>query len=189
MAELFSTHTLGPLYVANRRFGPQSGEDWLAFVRGSGLGQLGEVVGLDGALCPPVLQERLDDDWSHIVNENLMRDYFTDLAWLLSRVLKQEGSLQHCNVLCVMRNPVIEPELPPDFDLLGYELVDVYGSASVLTNCGGYPDVFAQGELNRVGLINRLERARAIQKTLPRAYPQDGHAQCHVWAVGRWNGG
>lgn len=189
MADLFSTHTLGPLYIANRPFGPQSGEPWREYVRWSGLIQLGEVVGLDGTLCPEVLTERIDDDWKHIVNENFMFDYFTDLAWLLARVMAQEGSLQRCNVLCVVRNPQIEPELPPDFDLLGYDLVDVFGSVSVLTNCGGYPDVFSPTELNRVGLVNRLDRARAIQKALPQVYRQDSHAVTHVWAVGRWNGG
>jgi hypothetical protein len=189
VTELYSSHSLGPLYVANRRFGPQAGARWSDYIAWSGLMQLGEVVGLDEMLCPPVLDDVREDDWPHIVNESFMLNCFTDLAWLLARVLSQEGSLADCNILCVHRNPQIEPELPEDFDLLGYDLVDVHGGVSVLTNCGGYPDQFAPAELNRVGLLNRLDRARALQKALPMAHPDDSHAVCHVWAVGRWNGG
>lgn len=91
------------------------------------------------------------------------------------------------NVLCVFRNPLERPQAPPvaQFRLLGYDLVDIHNSASALTNCGGFPDVFANSELSGVGLLSELERAIEVQIKLRSAYPGHPHANCHVWAIFR----
>jgi hypothetical protein len=69
-----------------------------------------------------------------------------------------------------------------DFEFLGYDLVDV-GDASALTNCGGFPEVFANRELSSKGLLTSHARAIEVQGRLRTMYPDEPHADCHVWAV------
>ena len=76
---------VGPLYIVTERFDPGRGDDWQKYISWSGLTQLHEVVSLDSILCPKVIDEILPEDWHHIVNEDFMLDYFTDLDYLLQR--------------------------------------------------------------------------------------------------------
>ena len=59
--------------------------------------------------------------------------------------MAQVAAIEKKNVLCVFRNPVERPQIPPlaQFRFLGYDLLDVQDPASALTNCGGFPNVFA----------------------------------------------
>jgi hypothetical protein len=175
---------MGPLYIVTERFDPSSGESWHRYVAWSTLDQLTEVVSLDSSLCPPVLAEIRDDDWPYIVNEDFMTSYFTHLDHLLRRC----GDVRGRNLLCVFRDPETEPRPPGgarDFQYEGYDLVDVHGGISALTNCGGFPLAFSNAELSGHGLLPSLERAREVQQALRHHYPEEHHADCHVWAVFR----
>jgi len=176
-------HRMTPWFIATRSFTPDEGERWNEFVRWSGLTQVQEVVSLDEMLCPTLLPEIKDDYWPYIVNENFMLRYFLDFEFLMTKV----GGVERKNVLCVFRNPVERPLAPSvaRFEFLGYDLVDVHGSASALTNCGGFPDVFANSELSRVGLLRELGRAVEVQRRLRSLYPEQHHANCHVWGIFR----
>ena len=68
---------------------------------------------------------------------------------------------------------------------MGYDLVDIQSSASALTNCGGFPKAFSNGELSEKGLLRSQERARQVQAELRLQYPDDIHANCHLWAIFR----
>jgi hypothetical protein len=173
-----------PWYIATERFGPHCGAAWEAYTAWSGLRQLDEVVSLDPMLCPTVLPMADDQRWPHIVNEDVMLDFFVDLEFLLARVSR----LPAHNLLCVFRDPPeapVPPRTPVIFDFVGYDLVDVQGSASALTNCGGFPDVFDNAELSSAGLLTSLDRAREVQARLRARYPLEPHADCHVWAIFR----
>ena len=173
-----------PWFVATARFGPSNGEAWDRYVAWSGLTQLAEVVSLDPILCPRVLREVRDDYWPHIVNEDFMLDFFTDLDFMLAQL----PGVETRNILCVFRNPATEPVAPTtpvNFAFLGYDLVDVQGSASALTNCGGFPDVFDNSELSTFGLISTHSRATQIQMGLRDLHPREPHADCHLWAIFR----
>jgi len=120
--------------------------------------------------------------WPHIVNEDFMLNFFVDLEFLLGEL--PDGVER--NLLCVFRNPVSEPPLPGaslNFEILGYDLVDVQASASALTNCGGFPEVFENSELSSKGLLTSCSRALEVQSELRRRYPEEAHANCHVWAI------
>jgi len=174
---------LGPLYIALERFDAARGKAWDRYVAWSGLRQAQEVVSLDAMLCPSVLGERIDADWAHIVNEDFMLDYFTDLDYLIGRA----GDLAGKNLLCVFRNPgaaLLPADFPARFELLGYELVDVMGGVSPTTNCGGFPEIFSGAELNRYGLFDSLERAREVQAALYERYQGESHTCTHLWAIG-----
>jgi hypothetical protein len=173
---------LGPLYIVTERFDPGRGEEWRKYVAWSGLSQLREVVSLDSILCPKVIDGIVPEDWAHIVNEDFMLDYFTDLEYLIRRA----GSLEGRSLLCVYKNPDAEVN-PSDarFALEGYDLVDVMGGISALTNCGGFSLAFAKSELNPVGLLPTLDRANAVCAALKSNYPAEPHAQCDVWVIYR----
>jgi hypothetical protein len=173
-----------PWFIATDPFTSRAGEAWTKYIAWSGLTQLDEVVSLDPMLCPTLLPEVKDEYWPHIVNENFMLDFFVHLDFLLDQVA---GIPEH-NLLCVYRNPPSPP--PPcdgtvSFEFLGYDLVDVQASASALSNCGGFPDVFNNAELSSKGLLSSHARAFQVQAELREKHPEEHHADCHVWAIFR----
>lgn len=177
-----------PWFIATQPFTPDSGESWNKYVAWSGLSQLQEVASLDGILCPTVLPEIHADYWPHIVQEDFMLHFFLDFDFLMQQV----AAIPNKNVLCVFRNPERRPIAPPiaDFEFpefLGYDLVDVAGDVSALTNCGGFPDVFANSELSLCGLLPEFERAAEVRKLLRARHPEERHANCHLWAIFRAN--
>jgi hypothetical protein len=172
-----------PWFIATEPFTPTDGDRWTEYVKGSGLTQLQEVVSLDGMLCPTLLPEIKEEYWPHIVQENFMLNYFLDFDYLMAQV----ATIEKKNVLCVFRNPVDRPQASPvaQFRFLGYDLVDVQGTASALTNCRGFPDVFANSELSSASLLPELGRAIEVQAKLRSVYPSHPHADCNVWAIFR----
>jgi hypothetical protein len=176
----------GPFYIATNRLGPHKGEEWDRYVKWSGLTQLRELVSLDGMICPHVLAEIEDDFWPHIVRENFMLHYFTDLEYLLKRI----ADIHDLNLLCVFLNPTeqpIAPSSPVRFSFCGYDLIEVTGDISALSNCGGFPNAFSNSELNEVGLLSDLARAMEVQAGLREFYPpkHHSHSNCDVWAIFR----
>jgi hypothetical protein len=174
---------VGPLYIVTQRFGPTDGERWNEYVAWARLPQLTELVTLDDMLCPHAIPSPAAEDWPHVVAEDFLLHFFTDLQHLLRRV----GSLAGRNVLCVHREPGSQPQppgaLPWQFE--GCDLLDRHAGPSALTNCGGFPLAFANDELTPHGLLPSLERARDVQRALRQHYPSEPHADCHVWAVFR----
>jgi hypothetical protein len=173
-----------PWFIATERCTPADKDAWEKYVGWSGLAHLDEVVSLDPMLCPTVLPEIKGEYWPYIVNEDFMLHFFVDLKFLREQV----PDIQGLNLLCVYRNPV-RPPPPYDgsvrFEFLGYDLVDVEGGASALTNCGGFPDVFANSELSPKGLLTSHARAIEVQAGLRAKHPEEHHADCHVWAISR----
>lgn len=172
-----------PWFIATEPFNPTNGEAWGKYVRWSGINHLEEIVSLDPLLCPTVLSEMKDSYWPHVVNEDYMLSFFLDFEFFR----KEIAAIPSKNVLCVFRNPPYQPSAPNvgDFDFLGYDLVDFENSASALTNCGGFPDVFSNAELSSVGLLPHFERALEVQNLLRVRHPEEFHANCHIWAIFR----
>ena len=176
-----------PWYIATETFSPRDVEAWEKYVAWSGLKQLDEVVSLDSMLCPSVLDDIGADYWAHIVNEDYMLAFFVDLEFLLAQLSIDVKR----NLLCVFRNPP-DPPGPPvlsmgavTFEFLGYDLVDVMATASALTNCGGFPEIFDNRELSSKGLLTSHGRAYEVQAALRARYPDKSQTNCHVWAIFR----
>jgi hypothetical protein len=70
---------------------------------------------------------------------------------------------------------------------MGYDLIEEETQISAITNCGGFPDVFSNEELNRVGLISSFERAYEVRRLLAERHPEEPHAQCEMYALWRLN--
>ena len=177
---------MGPLYIVTEKFDPTSrGPEWERYLEWSSLRQLTEVVSLDSMLCEPIISDLAEEDWAHVVKEDFMTSYFTDLDHLVRRV----GHLRERNLLCVYRNPGAHPDGPPstsfEFRFEGYDLVEAGGSVSALTNCGGFPKAFSNDELSEHGLLKSWQRANDVQRSLQQHYPEDPHAACDVWAIFR----
>ena len=107
-------------------------------------------------LCPTLPEELRPADWNHNVHADSLAFFFRSLDYLRNRVAGN-GPL---NLLAVLQNPteseVAEMSLP-GFAFAGFDLVDVRGDISALTNCGGFEGVFLK----------------------------ESHAECHVWAIWR----
>jgi hypothetical protein len=172
-----------PWFIATEIFSSRDEESWEKYVSWTHLVHLDEVVSLDPMLCPTVLPDIKDEYWPHIVNEDFMLNFFVDLEFLI----QQLGGIGEYNLLCVFRNPDHPPpySLPRGFEFLGYDLVDVEGSASALTNCGGFPDVFDGRELSSKGLLISYTRATQVQSELRTKHPDEHHADCNLWAIAR----
>jgi hypothetical protein len=175
---------MSAVYVAKRRFHSGDGERWTRYLVWSGLHHLREVVTLDTLLCPTVPEELTAADWEHNVHADYQTSYFRSLEHLRTRVNGEPG----VHILAVARNPSpadLESTALPGFRFLGFDLLDIHGDISALTNCGGFDDVFAKAELSEHGLLLGLDRAYQVQQDLRTAYPQESHARCHVWAIWR----
>jgi hypothetical protein len=182
-----SAPAVGPLYIVTERFAPDTkGAEWEHFRTWSGISQLTELVSLDSYLCPPVVREILPDDWDHVVTEDFMLDYFLDVDHLVARA----GHLRGRNLLAVYRDPPTPPEGPPTdryrFVFEGYDLVELGGGPSLLSDCGGFPQAFALEELTTHGLLPSLDRAREVLRALHQHYPNLEHLpRCEPWAIYR----
>src|SRR5215207_9417000 len=178
-----------PVLAARRRFGPQHGERWTAWVAWSGLTGVRELITLDTILCPAAPDSLVADDWEHNVHADYQIANFRSLDYLARRV----AGTPDLHLLALLQNPEAEEMAGvrlagfefAGFEFAGFELLDVHGDVSALTNCGGFPAVFAPDELNAVGLLAGLERAHEVRHELGQAYPDEPHAQCDVWAVWR----
>ncbi len=172
-----------PWFVATEKFDKYDAA-WAGYIAWSGLEQLDEIISLDSSLCPTVLPDIKTKYWNHIVNENFMLHFFTDLDYLRS----ETASILRKNLLCVFRNPLTHPsaaQVPKGFEFIGYDLVEKDSGVSALTNCGGFPKAFSNDELSEKGLLRAHERARTVQDALVREYPGEPHADCHLWAIFR----
>ncbi len=172
-----------PWFIATEPFSPIDGERWSKYIEWSGLTQLSELITLDSMLCPPILAKVRDDYWPHIVNEDYMLGYFLDLEFLKREV----AAIEKLNLLCVVRNPPSHLEHSPvdDFEFVGYDLVEGQTGVSALTNCGGFPDVFANAELSGRGLLMGFERATEVREKLRFLHREEHHSDCDLWAIFR----
>jgi hypothetical protein len=178
------SEAMEPLFIATERFDPSDGEGWTNYVKWARIPNLVEVVSLDGMLCPHLPRELEDEDWNHIVNADFRSNYFYHLDYLMQRIVGETRR----NILGLYRNPDRHFDAAPAagaFDFIGYDLIEEMTQVSALTNCGGFPETFVNGELNKYGLLPTFDRAREVRKLLPERNPQDDHANCEMYAVWR----
>ncbi len=172
-------------YIAVKKCGPGTKDDfdWEKYKNWSKLHHLTEVVSLDSILCPPVIERDNDNDWDHLVKEDYMIDFYTNLDYLKKKLNDKEGY----SLLAVVREPDHSDRQPRlhGFELLGFELVDREMSISALTNCGGFDETFMPNELNQYGLIDNRDKAFDVRTRLIQNNPVERHADCWVFEIWR----
>ena len=140
-----------PWSIATEKFDP-SDAGWRKYIVWSGLEQLDEVVSLDASLCPTVLPDTKPESWHHIVTEDFMLHFFTDLDYLRGEI----ATISQKSLLSVFHNPAAQPsaaQVPEGFEFIGYDLLEKDSGVSALTNCGGFPKAFSSNEISKKGLL------------------------------------
>jgi len=173
-----------PLFIATERFDSSDGDKWHGYCRWANIQGLVEIVNLDCLLCRHIVKEFQDEDWNHIVCEDFRLDYFYDFEYLKQRV----QAVSRKNILGLYRNPkthIVAAPGPGNFSFIGYDLIEEQTQISALTNCGGFPDVFRNEELNAFGLIDNFDRASEVRRLLAERHPNEPHAQCELYAIWR----
>lgn len=167
-------------YIAVETFIPPQN-----YVTWSKLNQLKQVISLDCALCPRII-DCTEDDYSHVIwmGENC---FCKDLDWLMKKV---EDKLDK-EILAIAREPEVDcKNLLSDrrFKFYGYDLIEDDTSISALTNCGGFDKAFHSRDISKYGLIEDFTKAKEVQLKLKDEYPDVCHADCTLWAVWRMEG-
>lgn len=170
-------------FTAVQRFDPSCGEPWQSYIAWSGLGQLREVVSLDGVLCPSFFSELTEEDWRY----NVQADFKTHLFLDVDHVVRRTQASERTNVLAVIENPTpdeIANFQQPSFVFRGFDLLERFGGdVSALLNCSGFAKAFSGSELSPCGLLTSHARALEVQRLLHANYPDEHHADCDVWGI------
>ncbi|ESA34554.1 hypothetical protein N836_16805 [Leptolyngbya sp. Heron Island J] len=171
------------LFTARQRFTLSQTNDWDDYMSFSGFIHITELVTLDYILCPDLIEDLIDEDWSHNVRADYRITWFTDLAYLRQRVNWRTGQDQ---LLAILEQPQHIHEVPPAFEFCGFDIVDDEDGNSVLTNCGRFPEIFIPSEVNQFGLLSNLDHANVIAAQLRSSFPDEPHCRnCRVWQIAR----
>jgi len=162
------------------------GFSWTKYIEFSKLTHLTELVSLDGSLNSLIFEpDRSENgDWDFIVTDDL---YETGLFNSLDFVLKKVKDKTRFNLLTVIKEPTEKCERIeiPDFEFVGYDLLDKDYSTSALSNCGGFYETFQSTDLNHFGLIDSYDKAFDIRDRLFKNNPMEHHADCYVFGLWR----
>ena len=163
----------------------KTGFSWDEYLTYSEIAHLTELVSLDGILNGLAFIPDLDSSqaWNNIVTEEgMVMFYFNTLEYVLEKV----KDLEFFNLLAVIKEPNNEKaDLKNNYDFIGYDLVEIGGDVSALTNCGGFDETFIPSELNTYGLISEYDKAKRIQIELPINNPEEQHVKCYLYEVWR----
>lgn len=162
------------LYTIIESFGPDDGDKWTRYCEWRGLDFEG-FDSIDGILRPNLFTPSDDMDWDHVVNEDFMIHFFTDLPY----ARQKHKSLGRGALVCFSFDS--HDEGSPDF--LGYDLIDPVCDVSLLTNWGNDKDIVNQA-IGPRGLIRDFECISAIREHLLAAHPTDDHVKsCRIVSI------
>lgn len=163
----------------------EDGFSWKEYIAWSELVHLKELVSLDGILNRLSFTPDLDsvEEWNHIItDEGMVMFFFNSLDYVLSKV----KDLEFFNLLAIIKEPKSEKaDLSKEYDFIGYDLIEIGGDVSALTNCGGFDETFLPIDLNAYGLISEYDKAKKIVKELPINNPDEQHTDCYLYEVWR----
>lgn len=175
-------------YTARDIYSPsfKDGIGWAKYIEWSRLTHLKELVSLDSMLCG--LSFQADYEKEEIYKYAIIDDgYTTDLFNSIDYVLQCVGNKSNFNLLAVVKEPNEDCKKfqLPEFDFLGYDLIDKEYQISALTNCGGFDETFSPKDLNEIGLVDEYAKAFDIRRLLVKNNPEEHHADCNVFGLWR----
>lgn len=174
------------LFAACQKFDPRCGDTWSRYIEWAGLRHIVELVSTDSMLCPSLIDSLVDADWEFNIHADNRLYFFHDYEYLKRRICYDAS--RH-NILSLTESPTQAPTAIDGFTFCGYDILDSDDSISVLTNCGGFPSIYAADELNRFGLMTDLDRATKIAETIRKTNASDHHCcDCRVWGIARYVG-
>ncbi|MBN2218601.1 MAG: hypothetical protein JW719_14590 [Pirellulales bacterium] len=158
-------------------FGPQSGGKWYDYLKWRGL-KLTRFDSVDGLLRPDLFEPLSVEDWHNCVNKDFRLNLITSLDYARS-ILGQ-----HDNAVLVGVEIELQKGYDPKSGLLGFDIMDDYGSISLVTDWGTDEEGIINNNVMKNGLIGDFDRALIIRDLLRVEYSEDPHANnCGVWAV------
>jgi hypothetical protein len=175
-------------YTATKTFDKdyEDGSSWTKYIEFSKLTHLTELVSLDGMLNEVIFEPNRGDKggWDFIIVDN---EFETGLFSSLDYVMEKVKDKERFNLLAVVKEPTSKCEeiRIPDFEFVGYELLDKDYSTSALSNCGGFDETFKSSDLNNYGLIDSFDKAYDIRDRLLKNNPMEHHADCYVLGIWR----
>ena len=170
-------------YKIIEKFSPLDEERWQSYLKSRGL-DLTCFDSVDSILRPDLFDPRSHEDWANCVNENYKLNLITN-----SNYARKILPRYHNADLVGVEIELDEAYMPKD-GLLGYDIIDVECSISVITNWGTdkenliNPHFLINPHLMANGLIGNLPQALHICDLLRQTFPNDPHVkECEVWAV------
>ena len=129
----------------------------------------------------------MPEDWQHNIQQNNYLFWFSDWHYLRQRQSWESDTQQ---VIAIWEAPLTRQSPPEYFQHCGFDIVDRDGEISVLTNCGGFPDLYTFEDVNQFGLLDNLNQTQTIVNNLHQKYGDDYHCrECQIWQVARYQGG
>ena len=174
-------------YTARKTYDAEYGVEfsWDKYIKWSKLTHLIELVSLDGMLNGLAFEPNFDskEDWKYfVIEEQMITQFFNSIDY----VLEKTKDIKYYNLLAVIKEPdEAKMDLSTDFDFIGYDLTEIGGNISALTNCGGFDESFLPSDLNEFGLVQEWAKAKKIQKDLRINNPEEPHADCYLYEVWR----
>jgi hypothetical protein len=171
------------LYTIRERCTPETQEGWEGYLAFSGFKHITELVTLDSIMCPDIITDLIDEDWSHNVQEDFRIAFFRDSEYLMDR--QPLDPLRH-QLLAILECPDRSKSVPLGFTRCGFDIMDSYLGNSTLTNCGPIPEAFDPSTVNTFGLLSDGETAIEVRDKMRRQRPVDSHlGDCEVWLIAR----
>lgn len=176
-------------FTAREKYGKDYDADvmiWNDYTKWSKLFHLTELVSVDLSLNENLIEPDRgnEGDWTYIVQDGC---YETGFYRSLDYVLRKMKPKERFNLLAVVINPSEDSKAVelPDFEFLGFDLLDQEYTHSALSNCGGFDETFLPSELNELGLISDFEKVYNIRRRLAENNPNEHRADTNVIAIWR----
>ncbi|WP_010586846.1 hypothetical protein [Schlesneria paludicola] len=171
------------LYTLRERFRPEVAPGWKDYLAFSGFRDIVEMVTLDLGVCPQVITNLRDEDWTYNVHADFRIMFFRDAEYLMTR--QPIDSSRH-QILAILESPNGSEVIPSGFKHCGYDIMDSYLGNSTLTNCGQIPEAFDPSIVTEFGLISDYATAIDVRDKMRQLEPDDPHlGACEVWAIAR----
>ena len=109
--------------------------------------------------------------------------FFSDRSHQMDAFIRNRCETE---LLAIIKEPGKEKaNLNKDYNFIGYDLIEIGGNTSALTNCGGFDETFLPNDLNSYGLVSDYDSAKQIREALPINNPDEPHVNCYLYEVWR----
>ncbi len=145
------------LFTARERFTPAN-RGWADYIQWIGFAPRGRDGNARPHPVPELIDQPIDEDWSHNVQADFRITWFRDLAYMRRRCHWRIGRDQ---ILAMTESPVTEC-VPPDCFA---SLASIFWMASTISafpshNCGQFPGIIDPRAVNRWGLLPDVTTAK-----------------------------
>jgi hypothetical protein len=162
------------LFTIVEDFGKTLGESWSSYLEWRGI-PFEHFDSLDGILRPSLFTPETAEDWDHVVHEDFMISYITDLTY----ARKVHSSLGTGSIVGFSYSDHEET----NEGFLGYEIIDGSCNVSLITNWGNDFEIVNQA-LAPNALVPTLSQIENIHRHLLANHGDDNHVMgCRIISV------